>query len=64
MKDLLYKSITEIAPLIKARKVSPVELTIASLEQIRNTDSKLNAFPVVKEEEALASARYAEAEIS
>ncbi|MBL75504.1 MAG: Asp-tRNA(Asn)/Glu-tRNA(Gln) amidotransferase GatCAB subunit A [Chloroflexi bacterium] len=63
MKDLLYKSIHEVAPLIRSGEISPVELTMASLEQIRNTDPQLNAFPLVKEQEAIAAARNAEAAI-
>lgn len=64
MNDLLFKSIAEMAPLIQSRQVSPVELVEAALDHIALTDGRLNAFPVVKAEEALAAAREAEAEIA
>ena len=64
MNELLFKSIQEISALIKDRKVSPVELTQATLSHISETDPLLNAFPVLKADQALAEARRAEAEIT
>jgi len=63
MNDLLFSPISEIAPRIRAKEISPVELTRAALQQIEATDGRLNAFPVVKSEEALSAAADAEHEI-
>jgi aspartyl-tRNA(Asn)/glutamyl-tRNA(Gln) amidotransferase subunit A len=64
LNELLFRSIREVAALLEGRQVSPVELTEAALEQIQLTDSVLNAFPVVKADEALTAARNAEREIA
>jgi aspartyl-tRNA(Asn)/glutamyl-tRNA(Gln) amidotransferase subunit A len=64
MNELLFKSIHEMGALIKNRKVSPVELTQATLDHIAEIDPVLNAFPVIKTEQALSDARAAEIEIS
>ena len=62
MNDLLFQPISAVAEQLRTRAVSSVELVTAALEQIAATDDQLNAFPVVKAEEALASARAADAE--
>jgi aspartyl-tRNA(Asn)/glutamyl-tRNA(Gln) amidotransferase subunit A len=56
-------SIAEMAALLRARRVSPVDLTKQSLAAIERHDAELNAFQVVVAERALAAARRAEAEI-
>ncbi|MFA5667740.1 MAG: amidase [Balneolaceae bacterium] len=56
-------TIEELHQQIKSKQLSPVELTQALLQQIKNTDSRLNAFITVYEEEALAAAKVAESEI-
>ena len=53
-------TITEAAELIKARKVSPVELTEAHLARIERVDPRLNCFITLTAERALDSAREAE----
>ncbi len=60
-QDLLKKDTTELAQLISARKVSPVELTEVCLRQIEALNPTLNAFLTVCGDEALKSAREAEA---
>ena len=60
-EDLLRKDTTELAQLIASRKVSPVELTEACLRQIDSLNPALNAFLTVCGDEALQSAREAEA---
>lgn len=62
--DLLYSSAAELAPLIKARKLSPVELVRASLARIDAVNPKVRAFLTVTGERALAEARTAEQEIA
>lgn len=56
-------SIAEAAQRIRARKLSPTELTRAHLDRIARIDPKLNAFITVTEEVALGAARAAEDEI-
>lgn len=60
-EDLLRKDTTELAQLIASRELSPVELTQASLRQIEALDPTLNAFLTLCEDEAMDSARDAEA---
>jgi aspartyl-tRNA(Asn)/glutamyl-tRNA(Gln) amidotransferase subunit A len=57
-------SLAEVSELVRAKQVSPVELTQACLERINKLDGKLNAFITITAESALASARAAEAEIA
>ncbi len=56
-------SITEIAGKVRAKEISPVELTRQSLKKISERNPILNAFHLILEEEALAAARKAEEEI-
>jgi aspartyl-tRNA(Asn)/glutamyl-tRNA(Gln) amidotransferase subunit A len=58
--DLAYTPATELAGLIRAKTLSPVELTRAVLERIERLNPTLNAFCTVPAEAALASARQAE----
>src|SRR5437899_6937391 len=62
--DLPYLSLTEAAALIKARRLSPVELTQAILDRIDRLDPSVGAFITVTREQALAAAREAEHEIA
>ena len=64
MNELLFEPISSVGELLRTRAVSSVELVSAALEQIAATDSRLNAFPVVKAEEALAQAEAADAELA
>jgi aspartyl-tRNA(Asn)/glutamyl-tRNA(Gln) amidotransferase subunit A len=61
--DLTTLSLAEVSTLVRAKKISPVELTEACLAQI-DLDRTLNAFITVTAESALAEARSAEAEIA
>ena len=61
--DLAYTSAAELAGLIAQRKVSPVEVADAVLERIERAQPALNAFITVCGEEALASAKDAEAAV-
>jgi aspartyl-tRNA(Asn)/glutamyl-tRNA(Gln) amidotransferase subunit A len=56
--------VAELAPLLRARKLSPVELVRVYLERIARLNSRLNAYLTVLEEEAMDQARCSEREIS
>jgi aspartyl-tRNA(Asn)/glutamyl-tRNA(Gln) amidotransferase subunit A len=58
------ETIAELAPRLRRKDVSPVELTRACLERIEKLDPALNAFITVTAESALAEARAAESEIA
>src|SRR5438477_125616 len=58
--DLCYTSATELAALIRAKKLSPVELTRAVLARIERLNPVVNAFCTPTPEIALADARRAE----
>ena len=61
---LHYKTITEIAGLIKSKQISPVELTRESLQRIDQRDSRLKSYATVMAEQAMKAAEKAEAEIT
>jgi amidase len=58
--DLHYLEINELARLIAARKVSPVELAEAMLRRIERVDPALKSYALATPELALAQARAAE----
>ena len=58
--DLCYTPATELLPLIRAKKLSPVELTEAVLARIERLNPKLNAFCTLTADLARAAARRAE----
>src|SRR5271154_7249011 len=58
------ETIVELAPRLRRKEVSPVELTRACLDRIEKLNPTLNAFITVTAESALAEARVAEIEIS
>ena len=62
--DLCALTLSEAASLVRARKVSPVELTQACLRRIEKLGPALNAFITVTSELALEQARAAEREIA
>lgn len=62
--DLAFASIEQVAPLVRKKRISPVELTKLMLERIERLNPKLNAYLTVTAEHALAQARRAEAELS
>jgi len=53
-------TISELAPRLRRREISPVEITEACLERIEKLNPVLNAFITVTAESALAEARAAE----
>jgi len=59
-QDLAYTPATELAALIRAKKLSPVELTQAVLDRIERVNPTINAFVTVTAEHAIAAARRAE----
>ncbi len=61
--DVLFSSITELAPLIRARRVSPVELTESYLARLETVGRRLGAVASLMRESALKEARAAEREI-
>lgn len=58
------EEILQIAPRLRRKEVSPVDLTRACLERIEKLNPILNAFITVTAESALAEARTAEEEIA
>lgn len=62
--EVFFLTAAELGPLIRRREISPVELTLGYLERIRRTRARFNTWAHVLEEEALAEARVAEAEIA
>ena len=61
--DLTTLTLTDAAALIRARRVSAVDLTTACLSRIDTYNPKLNAFITVTRELALARARALDAEL-
>src|SRR5216684_7514285 len=61
-EDLSTLSLVEASARIRARSVSPVQLTEACLARIQTYNPKLNAFITVLRNQALAQARELEAE--
>jgi len=59
-----FETISELAPRLRRKEVSPVELTLACLDGIERLNPALNAFITVNAESALAEARAAEIELS
>ncbi|MBI1885151.1 MAG: amidase [Chloroflexi bacterium] len=57
MSDLCFTPAFDLARLIRARELSPVELLQASLKRIEETKPRVNAFTVLQPAEALAEAR-------
>jgi aspartyl-tRNA(Asn)/glutamyl-tRNA(Gln) amidotransferase subunit A len=62
--DILFLSAGELAPLIKTRKLSPVEVARAFLDRIDAVNPQVNAFITVTRDHALDQAKKAEAEIA
>lgn len=57
-------TITEAGPLLRAKTLSPVDLTKAYLDRIEALNPSVNAFITVLKDEALAQAQTAEKEIA
>ena len=61
--ELVLDTIADLAPRIRSREISPVELTASYLERIEKLNGQLQAYITVCKDMALASAREAEGEI-
>ena len=61
---LHYQTIAEVGARLRARELSPVELTQAILERIEALDGDLKSYATVMADSAMASARVAEQEIA
>jgi aspartyl-tRNA(Asn)/glutamyl-tRNA(Gln) amidotransferase subunit A len=64
MTDLHFLTIAQASAQIKARKLSPVELTEAVLARVKRLDGLLNSHLLVLEEQAMADATKAETELA
>ncbi len=62
--DVLYMTVEELGPQIKAKKVSPVELTDSYLARLERIGPQLGAIATLMRDQAMAEARAAEKEIS
>lgn len=62
-EDILYSSITELAGMLRAKGISPVELTKSYLERLEKYGPLLGAVAEVMRDSALKEAREAEREI-
>ena len=62
-QDLASLTLKQASDLLRTKAVSPLELTQACLQRIEKYNPAFNAFITVTKEEALRSAREAEAEI-
>jgi aspartyl-tRNA(Asn)/glutamyl-tRNA(Gln) amidotransferase subunit A len=61
---VIFKPIGELAPLVRAREISPVELAEHFLERLERLGPRYNAVVTVMRERALIQARRAEREIA
>ena len=61
--ELVHLSVTEASQLLRARKISPVELVEAFLARIERIDDKIKSYLLVDAAGARAKAKAAEAEI-
>jgi len=62
--DVHFRSLGEVARLLEARAISPVELTQHMLERITALDGRLRSYATVTADRALDAARRAEQEIA
>jgi aspartyl-tRNA(Asn)/glutamyl-tRNA(Gln) amidotransferase subunit A len=62
-EELISRPISELAPLLQKRAISPVELFEATLQRIHRLQPKLNSFITITEEEGRQAAVRAEDEI-
>jgi aspartyl-tRNA(Asn)/glutamyl-tRNA(Gln) amidotransferase subunit A len=61
--ELIHLSATEAGRLLRARKISPVELVDAFLARIERVDGKIKSYLLLAADSARAKAKAAEAEI-
>jgi len=63
-RELAFMSATELGRVLRDKEASPVEAVEAYLERIEQLNPSLNAYITVLADDAMASARQAEAEIA
>jgi len=63
-EDLAYSSISDLAPRLKSKNISPVELTELALSRIERHDGPLNSFITVMADSARDDAKTAEKAIA
>ena len=61
---LHYKTIAEIAELIRSRELSPVDVTGAALDRIAALDGELKSYATLTSDRAMSAAQDAESEIA
>ena len=61
--DLAFASATELRELVATKKVSPVEITRLYLDRIDDLNPRLNSYLTVTHDEAMRTARWAEAAV-
>ncbi len=61
--DLCYMGAVDLTAAIRAKQISPVEVVDALLQRIARVEPKLNAFTIVRTEEARREAKAAEAAV-
>ena len=59
--EIVKLTISELAPKIKSREISPVEVTEAALDQANRFQPRLNSFITLLLEQAMSQAREQEA---
>jgi aspartyl-tRNA(Asn)/glutamyl-tRNA(Gln) amidotransferase subunit A len=59
--DLCFLPATQLAPLVAAKEISPVEIVQTVLRRIERLEPRVNAFATLAADQALADARAAEA---
>ncbi|MBZ5202013.1 Asp-tRNA(Asn)/Glu-tRNA(Gln) amidotransferase GatCAB subunit A [Planomicrobium chinense] len=63
-QELAAKSIGELAPLLKDKEISPVELTEAVLQNVEQYDGQVNAYIEIQADQARQAAQTAENEMA
>lgn len=63
-EDVLYKSVAELSRMVRAKKVSPVELAEGYIARLEKYGAKLGAVATITRQRALEEARAAEKEIA
>ncbi len=64
MSELTQLPLREVAKLVRARQVSPVEVTQACLDRAAATEDRLHAFSILLGDSAMREAKQAESEIA
>src|SRR5712692_8677408 len=62
-EDVLYMTVPELRQLLRTRKISCKELTLAYFDRIKQLDSKLNSFVTLMDKSAVEQAERVDREI-